>query len=528
MLRNTIHHRIFSPVSKSSFSDIIGFFRDRPARKASLDSPNHVLSNFRKLLKSINCWCIYVRGKLKKVNKSIRIALVNPPPLKGVYHHQLYLPLGLAYLAAILEDAGCEVKVIDCPATGISHEKLEAELSSFEPFIIGITSMTPTINSALLSAKIAKKACPEAMVVLGGPHATFMDKEVLTHERAVDVVVRGEGEKTFLELAQEFYSRKALHKVDGITFRHNSEIVRNADRDYIQNLDELPLPAYKYFPLYKYRLFGRRILPVITSRGCPFQCSFCVTSRVFGKAFRARKPKSVVDELEWLKGVYSADAFSFYDDTITFDRKRILEICEEIRNRKIGLPWDCQTRVDRVSKEILFQMKRAECQQVFFGIESGSQKILNAVKKGTTVEQNERAIKWAKEAGLFVAASVIVGYPGETTETLKQTVNFLKKTKPDDVYICVATPYPGTELRNLIEKTGWKMSTEWQLYDTTTLVFEHPMLSAEDVAKLRQNFYNSFYSPAYILRHFVKRNFYSQIMARTALNHMLWRLKSIF
>ncbi|MEM2889263.1 MAG: radical SAM protein [Candidatus Bathyarchaeia archaeon] len=469
-----------------------------------------------------------MREKLKKITKPIRIALVNPPPLRGVYHHQLYLPLGLAYLAAVLEEAGYEVKVVDCPAIGITHEKLEAELSSFEPFIVGITSMTPTINSAFLSAKIAKKACPEAMVVLGGPHVTFMDKEVLAQEMAVDVVVRGEGEKTFLEIAQKSCSQKPLHKIDGITFRYNGEIVRNPDREYIQNLDELPRPAYKYFPLDKYRLFGRKILPVITSRGCPFQCAFCVTSRVFGKAFRARNPKSVVDELEWLKDVYGADAFSFYDDTITFDRKRILEICEEICNRKIGLPWDCQTRVDRVSKEILVQMKRAGCQQVFFGIESGSQKILEAVKKGTTVEQNERAIKWAKEVGLFVAVSVIVGYPGETTETLKQTINFLKKTKPDDVYICIATPYPGTELRNLIEKMGWKMSTEWQLYDTTTLVFEDPMLSAEDINKLRQNFYDSFYSPTYILRHFVKRNFYSQIMARTALNHILWRLKSIF
>lgn len=469
-----------------------------------------------------------MREKLEKLSESVRIALVNPPPLKGVYHHQLYLPLGLAYLAAVLEDANYEVKVIDCPAMGINHEKLGAELSSFEPLIVGITSMTPTIKSALLSANIAKKACPETMVVLGGPHVTFMDKEVLANEDAVDVVVRGEGEKTFLDLAQKSCSQKDLRKVAGITFRHNNEIVRNPDREYIQNLDELPRPSYKHFKLDKYRLFGRKILPVITSRGCPFQCSFCVTSRVFGKKFRARTSKSVLDELEWLKDVYDADAFTFYDDTVTFDQKRIIEICEEMRKRKIGLPWDCQTRVDRISKEILVKMKEAGCQQVFFGIESGSQKILDAVKKGTTVEQNERAIKLAKETGLFVAVSVIVGYPGETAETLKQTFNFLKKTKPDDAYICVATPYPGTELRNLIEKTGWKMSAEWQNYDTTIPVFENSILSDEDIKKLRQDFYNSFYSPTYILRHFVKRNFYSQIMARTALNHILWRVKSFF
>lgn len=469
-----------------------------------------------------------MRGKLEKIHKPVKIALVNPPLLKGVYHHQLYLPLGLAYLAAVLEEAGCEVKVIDCPAMEITHEQLEHELSSFNPLIVGITSMTSTVNSALLSAKTAKKACPYALVVLGGPHATFMDNEIIANEMAVDVVVRGEGEKTFLEIVQKTLRKKALREIAGITFRNGSEIVRTSDREYIKSLDELPLPAYKYFQLEKYRLFGKKILPVITSRGCPFQCSFCVTSRLFGKTFRVRSPGNIVAELEILRNDYGAEAFTFYDDTLTLDKKRILDVCEEMRNRKIGLPWDCQTRVDRVSKEILLEMKRSNCQQVFFGVESGSQKILEAVKKGTTVEQNEKAIRLAKEVGLFVSVSVILGYPGETAETLQQTVNFLKRTKPDDVYLCVATPYPGTELRSLIEDLGWKISLNWEHYDTTTPVFENPSISSEEIMKLRRTFYDGFYSPSYILRHFFKRNFYSQVMARTALNHILWRFKSIF
>jgi len=481
-----------------------------------------------KLFKFKNLNVIFVREKLEKVDKPIRIALVNPPILKGVYHHQLYLPLGLAYLAAVLEEGGFEVKLIDCPAMEITTEQLEHKLSSFNPLIVGITSMTPTINSALLAASIAKKVCPDALVVLGGPHVTFMDKEIIAKEKTVDVIVRGEGEKTLLEIAQKTLRSEALHGIDGITLRNGDEIVRTPDRKYIENLDELPLPAYKYFHMDKYRLFGKKILPVITSRGCPFQCSFCVTSRVFGKRFRARSPKNIVDELEQLKNVYGADAFTFYDDTLTFDKKRILDVCKDMRNRNIDLPWDCQTRVDRISKEILFEMKRANCQQVFFGVESGSQKILDAVKKGTTVEQNEKAIKMAKEVGLFVSVSVILGYPGETAETLQQTINFLKRTKPDDVYLCVATPYPGTELRRLIEDLGWKTSMEWEHYDTTTPVFENPSISAQEIMKLRRTFYNSFYSPAYILRHFLKRNFYSQVMARTALNHMLWRVRSIF
>jgi len=463
-----------------------------------------------------------------KTVRRIKTSLVNPPPLKGVYRHQLYLSTGIAYLAAVLEENGHEVTIIDCPALEMNQEDLKAKLASIEPNLIGITSMTPTIQSALLSAHFAKEACPEAMVVLGGAHATFMDKQVLNEEKAVDIVVRGEGEQTLLELAQNVFNSNDLNKIEGITFRSNGQTVRTPNRPFIQNLDKLPRPAYKYFPLEKYRLFGRRMLPIITSRGCPSQCSFCTTSRIFGKGFRARSPKNVVDELEWLRDVHGADAFSFYDDTFTLDKKRALKICEEIKNRKIGIPWDCQTRVSTVSKEMLTKMREANCQQVFFGVESGCQKILDAVNKGTTVEQNKAAIKLAKNAGLFVAVSVMVGYPGETRDMLEQTIDLLRKAEPDDAYICVATPYPGTELRNLIEELGWNISNDWKRYDTTAPVFDNPNLSAEDVTKLRSSFYDSFYSPKYVLRHMLKRNFYSKVMARTALNHLIWRIRKIF
>jgi len=463
-----------------------------------------------------------------EIAERVKISLVNPPPLKGVYRHQLYLSIGLAYLAAVLEKNGHEVTVIDCPASEIDLIQLKIKLSSAEPKLIGITSMTPTIQSAIQSAYAAKETCPDALVVLGGPHATFMDEQVLSEEKSIDIVVRGEGEQTLLDLTQNVSNHKKLNKIEGITYRNNGNIVRTSNRAYIQNLDELPRPAYKYFPLEKYRLYGRRILPIITSRGCPSQCSFCTTSRIFGKAFRARSPQNVVDELEWLRDVHGADAFSFYDDTFTLDKTRALKICEEMKNRKIGIPWDCQTRVSTVSKELLSKMREANCQQVFFGVESGCQKILDAVNKGTTVEQNKAAIKMAKKAGLFVAVSVMVGYPGETPEMLKQTIDLVRNTEPDDAYICVATPYPGTELRNLIEKMGWNISNDWKRYDTTAPVFDNPNLSIEDVTKIRSSFYDSFYSPKYVLRHLFKRNFYSQVMARTAMNHIIWRIRKMF
>ena len=462
------------------------------------------------------------------MSKTAKIALVNPPTVKGVYHHQLFLPIGLAYLTAVLKENGHEVTVIDCPALEMDHEKLKAKIASFKPNVVGITSMTPTIQSTLLSARVAKEACPDAIVTLGGSHATFMDRQILEQEAAVDVVVRGEGEQTFLEIARNVSDSKSLDRVDGVTFRNSDQIIQTPNRPFIQNLDQLPYPAYEYFPLKKYRLFGKLYLPIITSRGCPFQCSFCTTSRMFGKEYRVRSPKNIVDELEFLKNTYGADAFTFYDDTLTLDKNRIFKICEEIKTRKIDVPWDCQTRVDQISREVLAEMRETNCQQVFFGVESGCQKILDAVKKRTTVEQNAKAIRLAKEAGLFVAISIMIGYPGETADMLKQTLDFIRKAEPDDVYLCVATPYPGTELRRLVEEMGWKMSTDWGLYDTVTPVFENPLLPAEEILKLRREFYDGFYSPKYVVRHLFKGNFYSRIMARIALNHIIWRVKSHF
>ncbi|MEM2098283.1 MAG: radical SAM protein [Candidatus Bathyarchaeia archaeon] len=457
-----------------------------------------------------------------------KIALVNPPILKGVYHHQLFLPLGLAYIAAVLKQEKHEVTIIDCPALEIDHEKLAARLASLKPDIVGITSMTPTIQSTLLSAQAAKKACADTTVVLGGPHATFMDKQILEQEPAVDIVVRGEGEETLLEIAQNITQTKDLSKVGGVTFRHGKQIIQTPSRSFIKDLDQLPYPAYGDFPLTKYRLFGKLYLPIITSRGCPFQCSFCTTSRMFGKDYRIRSPKNIVDELEFLKNTYNADAFTFYDDTLTLDKNRIFKICDEIKTRKLDVPWDCQTRVDQISKEIVDKMRETNCQQVFFGVESGCQKILDAVKKRTTVEQNMKAIKLAKEAGLFVAISIIIGYPGETLEMVKETLDFIRKAEPDDVYLCIATPYPGTELRQVVEAMGWKMSSDWSLYDTVTPVFENPLLPADVILKLRRDFYDSFYSPKYVVRHLLKGNFYSRVMARIALNHIIWRVKSHF
>jgi anaerobic magnesium-protoporphyrin IX monomethyl ester cyclase len=459
------------------------------------------------------------------VQDTVKVALINPPIEGKGFRHQRLLPIGLGYLAAVLEKNSHEVKVIDCPVLGIDCSALKPLIQNFNPDVVGITSMTTTIDSAFAVAKAAKEEKPDAVVVIGGPHVTFMDEQILKDVLSIDVVVRGEGEQTIVDLAQKVADQKPLQDVAGITIRKGKEIVRTADRGFIENLDDLPFPSLKHFELEHYRVFGRRIFPVMSSRGCPFQCSFCITSRIFGKTTRMRSPENVVSELEWLKNNYGADSFTFFDDTFTLDKNRVNQICDQMIEKKIDIPWDCQTRVDQISPEILAKMKKAGCEMITFGIESGCQHILDKMGKKTSIEQNERGIKMIKKAGITVVTSVIVGFPGEDIEMTKQTLGFVQRLKPDNAFVCVATPYPGTELYRFVKEKGWDMSPDWKLYDTFNSVFHNPLVAGETLLELRKKFYDDFYSPSYAFRQLTKGNYYNRILARTALNHIVWRLR---
>jgi len=457
-----------------------------------------------------------------------KVALVTTPLLQKRGNHPLFPPLGLAYMAAVLEQNGFEVKIFDCPVCELDHEKLKAELTAYQPTMVGIGSMTPTIKSALKSARVTKEACPNATVLTGGPHATFSGEEILASEKAVDIIVRGEGEETIVEIAKQL----PIGDVKGIAFRKDNQIIQTANRPYIQDLDALPLPAYKLLPMEKYNITGRNLLSIISSRGCPYQCPFCVASQMFGAPFRARSPKKVLDEMEWLRDEYGAEGVAFQDDTLTFSKARALEICDGMIERKMKLPWGCGTRADAVTKDLVTKMSKAHCDEVMFGVESGCQRMRDLLKKKVTNEQCENAIKWTKEAGIFVTVSVILGYPGETRETLQESLDFVRRAEPDDVWLCHATPFPGTELRELVKSYGWKMSDKWELYNTMNPIFEDPAFPAKDIAEIRKNFYNKFYSPKYVMRQavkgYLKGNLYSKIMTRTGANYMLWRAMAHF
>jgi len=431
-------------------------------------------------------------------------------------------------LAAVLEKRGHKVDVIDLQGDDLATKKLEAKLQLLQPDIVGVTSATLTFNPAVQIIKAAKRMLPGCLTLMGGPHVTVMDEETLSANPDADVVVRGEGEQTVLELAQLVSETRLdnLGGVAGITFRNKTgQVIRNSQRPFIEDLDDLPYPAHEHFDVRRYKVSRKTYLPIITSRGCPFQCAFCLASHMCGKGFRARRPKNVVNELEWLRDTYGAEAFAFYDDTFTYDNKRAFAICEEMRKKKFNLPWDCRTRVDRVTPELLATLRKTNCLLIHFGVESGSQKMLNAMRKGTTVEQNATAIKWAKEAGISVAISVVVGYPGETPGMMEETFEFIRKTEPDYLYMCEAVPYPGTEMYNVVKKLGWQMSEDWSQFHEQTQVFRNPLLPLEMIERKKNAFYDEFFSPAYFLRKRMKKDFYSQTMARMAMNHLYWRVK---
>ena len=454
------------------------------------------------------------------------VALVNPPyPVEAP--QAIFIPLGISYLAAVLEEKGYKVDVVDCQTTSPSQKQLEDKFRSLNPDIIGVTSATLTYLPALEILKAAKTALPNCLTLIGGPHVTVMDEQVFNESANVDIVVRSEGEQTMLELAGLVSdgNLKNLSEVLGITFRKYGQIFRNADRPFMQDIDSLPHPAHKHFDVTRYKILGKTYLPIITSRGCPFQCTFCAGYKMCGRGFRARSPSKVVDELEWLRDTFGAGAFAFYDDTFTFDVNRAIAICDEMKTRKLGLPWDCRTRVDKVSKELLTKLRSTNCQLIHFGVESGSQQMLNTMKKGTTVEQNAQAIKWAKEAGISVAISLVIGYPGETPEMLRQTIDFIYKTKPDYVYMCEAVPYPGTELYEYTKKLGLNLSKDWTQYHEQTQVFKNELLPLEKLEETKKQFYDRYFSPTYYLKKKQKGDFYSQIMARMALNHLVGKYR---
>jgi radical SAM superfamily enzyme YgiQ (UPF0313 family) len=421
------------------------------------------------------------------------VTLVNPAAPVGAAMHMPFALLGLGYLAAVLEKNQYQVDVIDCQVLKFSLEDFRSEISKRQPDIVGITSSTLTYQAALKLVKAAKEVCPNCVTVAGGAHVTFWDDKALEECPELDIVVRKEGENTLLEVVQRIAAGKSHQDVVGTTCRKDGKIVRNSDRPYIEDLDSLPFPARHLWPMERFREY-EDILYLATSRGCVYWCEFCSTVRMHGRKYRMRSPKNVVDELEVLHKTYGISKFTFCDDAFTVDQQRTEILCNEILSRGLKIQWNCGTRVDMITRELLVKMKDAGCITVWFGVESGTQQVLDAMKKGISPELTIKVLGWVRELGMQPIPNVILGFPGETKESAWKTIKFVEKISPDAVgFYNVATPFPGTPMYDTVKEKGWLKVTDFDKYDTTHPIFETPWLSMKDLGKLREGAFHHFY-----------------------------------
>jgi anaerobic magnesium-protoporphyrin IX monomethyl ester cyclase len=394
-------------------------------------------------------------------------------------------PLGLAYLGAALEAAGIEVRLLDLVVFPYSIKILESVLQDFAPQFVGITAVTMTFDHAAGVIKDVKHIDPAIRTVMGGPHVTFCAKETMRCLPELDFICLGEAEATIVELVQSTENGCRWNAIKGIVYRQGTEIHSTGVRKEMLDLDAIPAPARALIPLGRYRALHMPI-SMTTSRGCPFQCIFCVGRQMVGPRVRFRNPAQVVDELAYLSGL-KFHQINLADDLFTANKKRCLAVCDEIIQRRLKTTWTCFGRVDTVSPEILSRMKQAGCDAICFGVESANAAILKTIKKRITTEQVLAAVVMCRDAGIIPHASFILGLPGETPETLKETNDFGKRLK-DKGAMCgfhLLAPFPGTAVREQSERLGIRILTsDWSQYHANRAIVETASVTSEMLDKM--------------------------------------------
>ena len=406
-------------------------------------------------------------------------------------------PLGLLYLAAALKQHGHLVILRDC-ALEPEREVLEA-VTAYRPEVVGFSSMKHNWPSTMGLIGQVRRALPRAKLVLGGPQATCWQEETLEECPELDFAVVGEGERCLVELCEALEQGGCgVEQIPGLIFRDGQRVVVNPPREPTRDLDRLPFPDYSLVDLRRYRPsvgFYNRLpsMNMITSRGCPRRCTFCVS----GGKVQLRSVDNVVQELELMVRRHGVRHVTFYDEGLTFSKRRILELCQKIRRRDLDLTWCANARVDEVDRQVLQQMKRAGCWKLLFGLESGVQKNLDAVGKGTTVQQAWRAVELTREAGIETFATFLFGIPGETYEEGLQTIALACGLGLDYAAFLNLVPYRGSKIYDHVERYG-RLTGHWS---TNLISFVPHSMTFEQMAQLNELAARRFYRrPSYLLK----------------------------
>jgi len=399
-------------------------------------------------------------------------------------------PLGIAFLAAALEEAGIEVRILDLVVSPYRQERLQSLLQSFSPQLVGVTAVTMTFYDAIEVVREVKKIGPGILTIMGGPHVSFCAAETLKSYPELDLIAIGEGERTLVELAGEASNPANWTSIPGLAFRQKGEVVFTAPRDWL-DVNSLPLPARHLLPLGRYRAL-KTAISMTTSRGCPCRCIFCVGRRMVGSRVRYRDPQKVVDELEYLAKL-GFPQINIADDLFTAKKQHCLAICEEIIKRQIKVKWSSFARVDTVSPELLQRMKAAGCTAVSFGVETANAKILRTIIKGITLEKTIAAIQMCVAAGIEPHVSFILGLPGETPESLQETQAFGEKISSlGAAYgFHLLAPFPGTAVRDENEKFDLKILTnDWSQYHANRAIVETATVSRQMLDTIAESWEN--------------------------------------
>jgi anaerobic magnesium-protoporphyrin IX monomethyl ester cyclase len=415
----------------------------------------------------------------------MKVLLINPPQTfyPGSDAPAGNLPLGLMYIAAVLDKAGYKAEILDAFMTdssylkvgdtievGMPYGRIREEIRRRKPDIVGVANpFTCQVENAIRVGNIVKEIDPSILTVVGGPHVTVVPVEFLEEAKSVDIAVIGEGEYTMLDIVRFFEGYKKISEVQGIAYRKDEAAVLNSPRPFIKNLDELPYPAYHLVEMeqylnpkkVEYRSFKDRALSMITSRGCPFNCCFCSVHLHMGKMFRAHSANYVIDHIEHVVHKYRVKTIFFEDDNLTFDLKRFEAICDKIIEKDIKVSWETPNgvRPDYLTLSLLKKMKKSGCQSVFFGVESGDQYILdNVIGKSLNLTDAMKVAKMCKDIGLKTGAFYIIGFPGEKKENMLRTVELALRLKRDfdvGMHLFFATPSYGTRLYEECKKKGY-------------------------------------------------------------------------
>ena len=441
----------------------------------------------------------------------MKVLLINPPQTfyPGSEQPAGNLPLGLMYLAAVLEKAGYKPEILDAfmadysfqksesaVNVGMSFERIKQEIGRRKPDIVGIAGpFTCQIQNSVKLSYLTKQVDPSILTVIGGPHVTTIPKEFLEEAKNVDVAVIGEGEYTLLDIVEYSKGKKKLSEILGIAYRKDGKIIVNSPRPFIKNLDELPYPAYDLvdMELYLspkkigYRSFRNRAISMITSRGCPFNCCFCSVHLHMGKVFRANSASYVLNHVQYVVEKFKVKNIFFEDDNLTFDLARFEAICDGLIEKEIKIGWETPNgvRADCLNFNLLQKMKKSGAQSVFFGVESGDQQILNnVICKSLDLNRVVEVAKICKDIGLKTGAFYIIGFPGEKKENMQKTVDFALKLKRDfdvGMHLFIATPVCGTRLYNECKSKGYiKEDLSWNSFAEARQPKGMPLISTDD------------------------------------------------